>query len=91
MVAARQEPSDNVLTLDPEDFTPRIARTVLRWDFTKEDRERLGELLAKNGAGKIDETERRELRAYVVLGETLDLLHAKAKLSLKHTAVVEKH
>ena len=66
-----------------DDLSPAAARALLKFDFPAEDRERMHDLAAKNQAGKLTVAERQELDGYLRVGRLLDLLSAKARLSLK--------
>jgi hypothetical protein len=65
-----------------DDLSP-AARALLQFDFPAEDRERMHELAVKNQAGKLTAAERHELDGYLRIGRLLDLLGAKARLSLR--------
>jgi hypothetical protein len=68
-----------------DDLTVTAARALLKFDFTAEDRDRMHELTLKNQAGKLTATEKDELAGYLRIGRLLDLIGAKARLSLnKH-------
>jgi hypothetical protein len=58
------------------------ARALLKLDFTAADRERMHALAVKNQAGKLTAAEHHELGGYLRVGRLLDLLGAKARLSL---------
>lgn len=58
------------------------ARALLKLHFAEEDCARIHELAVKNQAGKLMAAERRELDGYLRVGRLLDLLGAKARLSL---------
>jgi hypothetical protein len=72
-----------VIQPDHDDLSPAAARALLKFDFPAEDRERMHELAVKNQAGKLTAAERHELDGYLRIGRLLDLLGAKARLSLK--------
>ncbi len=59
------------------------ARALLKLEFPGDDRRRMHELAVKNQAGDLTAAERRELDDYLRVGRLLDLLGAKARLSLK--------
>jgi hypothetical protein len=62
------------------------ARAFLKIDFDGSDRERMHELSAKARNGKLTKAEQSEIASYEVVGHLLDLLHSKARRSLKRTA-----
>jgi hypothetical protein len=63
---------------------PEAARFFLQLSFEPRDLERMHQLAVKHGEGKLTAAEQDELREYREAGLVLDLLRAKAKLSLKH-------
>ena len=66
-------------------FSPELAEAILKLDIDKKDRERMHELVVKNQADSLTEAEAEELESYRRVGYFIDLMHAKARLSLgKH-------
>jgi hypothetical protein len=63
-------------------LTPDAARSFLTFKFDAAATKRIRQLLQKNNRGIISESERVVLERYLRVGQLLDLLHAKAKLSL---------
>ena len=63
-------------------FNRQVAEKFLSLCFNESARERIRELLRKNNAGLISETEQTTLQNYLRVGEFLDLLQAKARVSL---------
>jgi hypothetical protein len=62
------------------------AEAVLGMDFDRTDLDRLHELTMKNQDDALTPAERSELESYLRLSAFLDLMHAKARLTLKkHT------
>jgi hypothetical protein len=72
-----------VIMPDHNDLPAAAARALLKLEFTAADRERMHELAVKNQAGKLTAAEQNELDGYLRIGRLLDLLGAKARLSLK--------
>jgi hypothetical protein len=72
-----------VIQPNHNDLPAAAARALLKLEFTTDDRERMHELAVKNQAGKLTGTEQHELDGYLRVGRLLDLLAAKARLSLK--------
>ena len=72
-----------VIRPDLADFTPAVARAILALDFAPADRERMLELAVKNQDGALFAAERRQLDGYRRVGRLLELLSAKARLSLR--------
>src|SRR5437016_2391430 len=62
------------------------ARAILQLDFDDEDRRRMHELAQKNQVGELTPEERSELEGYMHIGLLLDLLHSKARRSLKQVS-----
>jgi len=63
-------------------FSRQVVEEFLSLCFNESARERIRELLRKNNAGLISETEQTTLKSYLRFGEFLDLLQAKAQVSL---------
>ena len=59
------------------------ARAVLKLRFDKVAMKRIRQLLQKNNRGTIVAEERIALGRFLRVGKLIDLLHAKARLSLK--------
>ncbi len=59
-----------------------FARAVLSVGFSATATAHIRDLLQKNNAGTIDANERAALDKYLRVGQFLDLLQAKARLSL---------
>ncbi|HVX84104.1 MAG TPA: hypothetical protein VH253_04750 [Phycisphaerae bacterium] len=68
--------------LQPTELPQEMARRVLQWQFTQDDRLRLEELLDRNNANRLAPEEQHELQTYMVLGDMLNILHFQARLSL---------
>ena len=62
---------------------PDVARSILDIQFGPDADERMKSLLKKNNAGKISESELAELEKYLRVGQFIDMLQAKARLSLR--------
>ena len=72
-----------VIQPDHDGLDQAAARALLKLEFTADDRQRIHELAVKNQADELTAAERRELDDYLRVGRLLDLLGAKARLSLK--------
>jgi len=59
------------------------ARSILAIDFDADDRARMRELSAKARAGTLSAKEKAEIESYERVGHIIDLLHSKARCSLK--------
>ncbi|MEX2306147.1 MAG: hypothetical protein WD738_01045 [Pirellulales bacterium] len=67
-------------------FAPDFARMVLRLSLSDTPQERIRELLRRNNAGTLDAAEKAALENYLLVGQFLDLLQAKARVSLQGRA-----
>jgi hypothetical protein len=72
-----------VIQPDRHNLPLAAARVILKFQFNSDDRERMHELATKNQDGKLSSIEQQELDGYLRVGRLLDLLGAKARLSLK--------
>jgi hypothetical protein len=69
-----------------DDLSTAEAQAVLRVDFDLQDLDRLHELVTKNQDDALTTAERSELESYLRLSSLLDLMHAKARLTLQKHA-----
>lgn len=67
-------------------FTPEVARSILELQFNPDDIDCMNELAAKAREGTLSEEEEPRLHAYLFVGAMVDLMHSKARLSLKKAA-----
>ena len=65
---------------------PELARFLLNLKFNRKATQHIRRLLRRNNRGTIDAQERLLLERYLRVGQFLDLLQAKARLSLEHPA-----
>ena len=65
-----------------DDLSPTAARALLKLSFLPPDRHRMHELAVRNQDGSLTPAEARELDSYRRVGRLLDLLAARARLSL---------
>jgi hypothetical protein len=66
---------------------PDAARAILELKFDKDAARRIRQLLQKNNRGAISAEERITLERFLRMGKFIDLLHAKARLSLKEAGL----
>jgi hypothetical protein len=66
-----------------DDLPAEAATALLRLDFDQGDLDRLHHLVTKNQDDALTPAERAELESYLRVSSFLDLMHAKARLSLK--------
>ncbi len=72
----------DILGSEEPNLSREAARFLLKLKFSRRAEQRMRRLLQKNNRGTIDAQERLLLERYLRVGQFLDLLHAKAKLSL---------
>jgi hypothetical protein len=89
MLQTQAPPSDvGILSrlIHPEraDFSPEVARAILKFTFEPEDLGRMHELVVKNQDGALSQAEQLELESYRRVGRVLDMMHSKARLALKN-------
>ncbi len=63
-------------------LTPPRARYLLDLDFADADKERMRDLAARNGAGRLSAAERQELLGYAKAGCLLGILRSRARRAL---------
>jgi hypothetical protein len=64
-------------------MTPEAARAILQLGYPETDHARMAELARKSNEGELTADERDELKGYVLVGEVLAMMKAKAHLSLR--------
>lgn len=72
----------DVMAADEGNLSPEAARSVLNWKFTDRATSRMNELAERNNIGTITTQEREELEKYLRVGSLINILQAKARLSL---------
>jgi len=74
--------------IDPQNpsFTREAAQSVLELQFPLRDVTRMNELAEKARSSSLEVTETEELNSYLLIGAVLDLMHSKARISLKKTS-----
>ena len=73
---------EEVIAPNRSTFSRQVAEEFLSLRFNDSATERIRKLLQKNNAGTICETEKSTLDSYLRVGVFLDLLQAKARVSL---------
>ena len=73
---------DEVIGPMEPSFAPEFARMVLGLRLSDISQDRIRDLLLRNNAGTLDPAEHVVLENYLLVGQFLDLLQAKARLSL---------
>ena len=61
----------------------QVARLILRWQFSGNDRQRMHDLLDKAKAGRLSTAEKADAETYERVGHMLSILKAKARKSLR--------
>jgi hypothetical protein len=74
-----------VQPVDPS-FAPEFARLMLGLRLSDAAQERVRELLQRWNAGSLEASEQTALDNYLLVGQFIDLLRAKAQLALQRTA-----
>ena len=74
---------DRLIRTERTALPAAAARSLLKIDFEAADRNRMNQLGIKAQDGTLTGAEQTELDAYEVVGHLLDLMHSKARLSLK--------
>jgi len=74
--------------IDPQNptFTREAAQSVLALQFPPSDVTRMNELAEKARGASLVDSESEELNSYLLIGSVLDLMHSKARISLKKTS-----
>ena len=75
-----------IIAPDKPGLDPDAARAILRLQFNNHACERIRQLLDANNRGKISDTEHAELQKYLRVGQFIDLMQAKARLSLHESS-----
>ncbi len=79
-----------VLAADEGDLSPDVAQSVLRWKFASRSVKKINQLAQRNQRGTITAVEREVLERYLRVGGLLNLLQAKARLSLRQAKGADK-
>jgi uncharacterized protein YnzC (UPF0291/DUF896 family) len=74
---------------DRADLPPELARLILNLKFNHAALDRMDELAEKNSQGILSEAEREEMERYMRVGSFLDLMQAKARVSLRNLDCTE--
>ena len=69
-----------------DDLSRDEARALLRIGLSPEDLDRLRELVSKNQDDALTPEEKADLESYLRLSSLFDLMHAKARRTLKKQA-----
>ena len=72
-----------VIAPDRDDMPQDVARSFLELGFSEAQNERMRDLADKNNRGTLTEAERAVMESYRRVGHFLNLIQAKARISLK--------
>lgn len=78
-----------VVAVDRPGISPEFARAILDLHFTDKANKQIRKLLDKKSKGTISESECAVLDKYLRVGQFLDLMQAKARLSLEQSGTAE--
>lgn len=85
-VSAEAEILARVIGPDAPGFSPDAARSILQLRFNDADTNRMNELAAKARKGSLSTGEEEQLHAYLLVGAMVDLMHSKARQTLKDSS-----
>jgi hypothetical protein len=74
---------NRVIRPEKDDRPDERAKALLRMKFEQSDLDRLHELVVKNQDDELTPAEKQELEDYLRVSAFLDLMHAKARYSLR--------
>jgi hypothetical protein len=74
---------DRLIRPRRNDLSPAAARALLKMDFDAVDKRRMTSLAKKAQAGALSPDEEAQLENYRRAGYLLDLIHSKARRSLR--------
>lgn len=74
---------DQIVVPGEPGLPPEVARSILDLRFRSDADQRIRALLKKKNAGELTDAESAELDKYLRVGQFIDLLQAKARLSLR--------
>lgn len=80
----------DLLKLGTPHFDVDAARAVLRLGFSNEQQQRMLSLAGKGNRGTLSQDEQAELDRFRRVGNFLALMHAKARLSLRHGGQLDR-
>lgn len=75
-----------IVGADKSGLTRETAESLLAFKFSAPATKQIRRLLQRNNRGSITAQERMTLEKYLRVGKFLELVHAKARLALKHSA-----
>jgi hypothetical protein len=79
----------DIISPQQGDLSVEVAESVLAWKFTRRAISRMNQLAERNRKATITPAERQELERYLRVGSLVNLLQAKARLSLKSVSAAD--
>jgi len=73
----------DVIAANRGDLSPEVAKSVLKWKFKAAAVRRINKIADRNRKGTITDAEREQLQRYLRVGSLVNLIQAKARLSLQ--------
>lgn len=73
----------DVIGFGDGNLSPDVARSFLQWKFTERAVQHIKTLADRNNKGTITDSEREVLERYLRVGSFINIVQAKARLSLK--------
>ena len=81
---------EDIVEMGRPGLTPEVARFFIKLGFSRKAAQQIRRLLQKNNRGAIDAQDRLLLERYLRVGQFLDILQAKAQLTLSQSAGSDK-
>ena len=75
----------DAISPDLGDMSAEVARSILSWKFSDRAISQMRSLLDRNNKGELTPSEHEELEQYRRIGMLIDLVQAKARISLKRS------
>jgi len=72
---------------ESDEFSPEVARSLLKLEFDAQDLARMHDLAVRGQAGHLTPAEEDELESYRRIGRLLELMRSKARRSLARAGV----
>lgn len=83
MISQETEILSRVIGPENPSFTDEAARSILALRFSDADIQQMNRLASKARESLLSDEEESQLHAYLFVGAVVDLMHSKARLSLK--------
>lgn len=74
-----------VISPGNDSWNTAVAKSVLEFKFPDQDIQRMNELAHKAQAGNLSSAENNEAQTYDRIGLLIELMHSKARLSLRNS------